>query len=102
MHTNAHTHVHMHARTHICTHIHAHTHNTHIHTQHTHAHTHTHTHTHSGELKGRNHHVFFDNFFTSEKLLEDLLSDGIYACGTARKDRKGFPPTLKAVKLHNR
>lgn len=55
----------------------------------------------TAELKGRNHHVF-DNFFTSEKLLEDLLSDGIYACGMARKDRKGFPPTLKAVKLHNR
>ena len=41
-------------------------------------------------LKGKNHHVFFDNFFTSEKLLQDLLEDGILACGTARKDRKGF------------
>ena len=47
-------------------------------------------------LKGKNHHVFFDNFFTSEKLLQDLLEDGILACGTAQKDRKGFPPTLKA------
>jgi hypothetical protein len=42
-------------------------------------------------LKGKNHHVFFDNFFTSEKLLQDLLEDDILACGTARKDRKGFP-----------
>ena len=53
-------------------------------------------------LKGKNHHVFFDNFFTSEALLQDLLDDDIYACGTARKDRKGFPDKLKKVKLKNR
>ena len=55
-------------------------------------------------LKGRNHHVFFDNFFTSEKLLRDLAEDDIilYACGTARKDRRGFPPALKTAKLKNR
>ena len=35
---------------------------------------------------------FFDNFFTSEKLLKDQLADGVK---TARKDRRGFPPTLK-------
>ena len=35
-------------------------------------------------------------------LLEDLLKDGIYACGTARKDRKGFPEMLKKAKLPNR
>ena len=53
-------------------------------------------------LKGKNHHVFFDNFFTSEKLLQDLLEDDIFACGTARKDRKGFPSALKKAKLKNR
>ena len=52
-------------------------------------------------LKGKNHRVFFDNFFTSEELLQDLLEDGILACGTARKDRKGFPPALKQAKLKN-
>ena len=31
-------------------------------------------------LKGKNHHVFFDNFFTSEELLQDLVEDGIFAC----------------------
>ena len=31
-------------------------------------------------------------------LLEDLLEDGMYACGTARKDRKEFPDTLKGVR----
>ena len=52
-------------------------------------------------LKGKNHHVFFDNF-TSEELLQDLLKDDILACGTARKDRRGFPTALKSVKLKNR
>ena len=53
-------------------------------------------------LKGKHHHVFFDNFFTSEELLRDLAEDNIYACGTARKDRRGFPPALKTAKLKNR
>ena len=53
-------------------------------------------------LKEKYHHVYFDNFFTSEALLEDLLRVGIYSCGTARKDRKGFPEFLKTVRLSNR
>ena len=53
-------------------------------------------------LKGKNHHVFFDNLFTSEELLQDLLQDDIFACGTARKDRRGFPAELKKAKLKNR
>ena len=53
-------------------------------------------------LKGRNHHVFFDNFFTSEQLLRDLAEDNIFACGTARKDRRGFPLALKTAKLKKR
>ena len=36
------------------------------------------------------------------KLMKDLLDNGIYACGTARKDRKGFPSTLKEAKLSTR
>ena len=53
-------------------------------------------------LKGKHHHVFVDNFFTSEELLRDLAKDDVYACGTARKDRTGFPPALKTAKLKNR
>ena len=48
----------------------------------------------TSELHRKHHHVFFDNYFTSVSLLEDLLEDGVYACGTARKDCKGFPDTL--------
>ena len=47
-------------------------------------------------------HKYFDNFFTSMQLLEQLEEDGIYSCGTARKDRRGFPPALKAHGLRER
>ena len=53
-------------------------------------------------LKQKFHHVYFDNFFTSESLMSELEEDGVYACGTARKDRRGFPDQLKQVKLKNR
>ena len=53
-------------------------------------------------LKHKHHHVFFDNFFTSVYLLEQLEEDGIYSCGIARKDRKGFPPALKSTGLKER
>ena len=53
-------------------------------------------------LKGKHHHVLFDNFFTSEELLRDLAEEDIYACGMARKDCRGFPPALKMAKLKDR
>ena len=53
-------------------------------------------------LKDKHHHVFFDNYFTSFRLLEDLEKDGIYVCGTARKDRKEFPAALKNPGLKER
>ena len=56
----------------------------------------------TSELKGKHHHVYFDNYFTSLGLLEDLEQDQIYACGTARKDRKGFPDLLKKPNLKDR
>ena len=48
------------------------------------------------DLKHKYHHVYY---FNSVQLLEDVHSDGIYGCGTARKDRKGFPEVLKNVRL---
>ena len=48
-------------------------------------------------LMGKNHHVFFDNFFSIVKLVEDLLKDGIYSCGTTRANRKDFPKELAAT-----
>ena len=50
------------------------------------------------EIKNRNHHVLF----TSYLLVADLEKDGTYSCGTARKDRKQFPPALKNPGLKKR
>ena len=46
-------------------------------------------------LAGKHPHIFCDNFFTSAALFADLLLDGIYACGTVRTNRRGFPDELK-------
>ena len=56
----------------------------------------------TSDFKGKYHHVYFDNFFTSLQLLEDLENNQIYSCGTARKDRKGSPDQLKKPNLKNR
>ena len=53
----------------------------------------------TSDFKGKYHRVFFDNYFTSLKLLEDLEAEKIYSCGTARRDRRGFPDMLKQAKL---
>ena len=53
-------------------------------------------------LKKKNHHVFFDNYFTSVNLLEDMEKDGIYGCGVVRRDRKGLAPELKNPGLKKR
>ena len=49
----------------------------------------------TNNLKGKYHHLFFNNFL-SVSLLADLEKEGIYSCGTARKDRRGFPTALAA------
>ena len=40
-------------------------------------------------------HLYFDNYFTSVVLIESLLEDGIYACGTYRNDRRNIPVKLR-------
>ena len=56
----------------------------------------------TGHFHGKKHHVFFDNFITSKELLDDLEKDGIFGCGTARKNRRGFPDLFKGANLANR
>ena len=43
----------------------------------------------------KNHHVYFDNFFSSVKLLEHLESNDTYACAMVRCNRKDLPPCAK-------
>ena len=50
-------------------------------------------------LVGKNYFVFMDNFFSGISLFRELLNENIYCCGTLRKNRKGFPESLKTVKL---
>ena len=53
----------------------------------------------SQPLIGGNYHLYFDNFFSSVKLFEDLMDDGIYACGTFRVNRIGIPEAIRDTKL---
>lgn len=50
-------------------------------------------------LHNKNHHVYFDSFFTSVPLVQDLLAHGVYSCGTIRQNRKGFPQDLRSGNL---
>jgi hypothetical protein len=45
--------------------------------------------------------VYFDNFFTSFLLLTDLREIGVYACGTLRSNRRGYPAQFKGKIFRN-
>ena len=40
------------------------------------------------------HRLYIDNFYTSPKLLLDLLDKDTFACGTVRQNRKGLPSNI--------
>ena len=50
----------------------------------------------------RNHHVYFDRFFTSTQLMEDLEEAGTYACATVMLNRRGLPNEARRLKLRRR
>ncbi|XP_066928024.1 piggyBac transposable element-derived protein 5-like, partial [Clytia hemisphaerica] len=45
------------------------------------------------------YHLYFDNFYTSSILVEDLFTKGIPSCGTTVESRKGFPDSMKGGKF---
>ncbi len=53
----------------------------------------------SRSLVGRRYHLYFESFFSSIPLLDDLLKDNLYACATFRKDRKGIPNIIAQTTL---
>ncbi|CAB4039704.1 Hypothetical predicted protein [Paramuricea clavata] len=48
---------------------------------------------------GQGYHVFFDNFFSSPKLVQDLFMNGTPSSGTCKINREGFPESMKDVKV---
>lgn len=50
------------------------------------------------ELEGKNHEVYFDNYFSSVPLMKYLKDHGVHACGTVRKGRVGFPTDFENEK----
>ena len=54
------------------------------------------------KIVGKYHQIFTDNFFTSVPLFIRLYNDKIYACGTIRVNRKGWPTILKDKSKRNR
>ncbi len=52
------------------------------------------------EVRGLPYHIFADNFFSSQKLVEILQQQDIHYTGTIRKDRlKGSPPLTSVDKF---
>ena len=49
----------------------------------------------SQSLQDKYYHLYFDNYFTSVKLMKDLHDKGLYACGTVCTNRKGYPKDLR-------
>lgn len=48
------------------------------------------------KLVGNNHHVYFDNFFTSVSLMIALKRKNIFACGTEKED---FQKAIYPIKI---
>lgn len=44
-------------------------------------------------------HMFFDNYYSSPELLEELLYRDTLSCGTVRKNRKDLPSAVTQAKL---
>ena len=50
-------------------------------------------------LLDKGHRLFFDNYYASPELIEELLHRDTSACGTACSNRKGLPKALYKAKL---
>ena len=50
-------------------------------------------------LEAKGYVIFTDNFYSSPALFKELGQKGFGACGTARKDRRGIPTTVRDARL---
>jgi hypothetical protein len=53
------------------------------------------------KLPKATYHLFMDNFYTGIQLVRDLLCMNIYATGTVRANREGFPQSVRDWKVKN-
>ena len=56
----------------------------------------------TSDLFGKNHKVYFDNYYSSVPLVEYLLLHKVFCCGTIRSNRKYLPKDLKRDKTLKR
>ena len=56
----------------------------------------------STSLRSKGYHLYFDNFFSSVDLAQDLLQDELYCIATTRTNRKKWPAALKDIKARNK
>ena len=52
-----------------------------------------------GNLLGKGHHVYMDNYYSSPELFWELHFKETYACGTCRSNRKNMPESVTKAKL---
>ena len=50
------------------------------------------------DIRGKNHHVYFNNLYTSVPIVRFLYTKQIYACGTLRSNKKFLPPSVRTNK----
>ena len=48
---------------------------------------------------GKNHHVYFDRYFTGVNLMEFPLQNNTYSCGMVMTNRKNLPNEAKSKSL---
>lgn len=56
----------------------------------------------ANDLVGKNYIVYFDNYFSSPKLMANLLEHSVLACGTTRQHRIDFPENFSDDKKLSR
>ena len=55
-----------------------------------------------GNLLGKGHHVYMDNYYSSPELFSELHYRETFACGTCRSNRKNMPKSVTKAKLKNK